>query len=820
MHILVTNDDGPPSPTSSPYVHSLVRELQKRGHDVSVCLPHTQRSWIGKAHMIGQTVKPLYYRPSETFDPSPSAASQAQGTTYTRPSKNNKDEEWILVDGTPASCAQIGLHHFFHEKGPVDLVVSGPNYGRNTTAVFALSSGTLGGAIEAAVCRKKSIALSYAFFSRNHDPVVIDAAGRHSVKVIEKLYAQWPEDGSVDLYSVNVPLIEGVEEKKTLWTEMLQNYWGDNGACFEEVEGSIGDEDEEEERIREGEESQASGAPDSKANGDTSGEGQSRYAHRHFKWAPRFTDVHKSVEESTPGNDGWAVKEGFTSVTPLKANFCQAATHLHKEELKLSNSEPQGKPLSKPLSMSTLIYRPKQHLYALIAYEDPYVQPLILSALQKLLRPEAYTLLSTPEAAVPGEPISLSKLLPNNSSSQILQITPYEDIDWDYVDAHPRTCLVNSYMLRKALIRKHYLSATVEQWVAKRPESVLASHVKRSEHFEIDYAEFLDDALVEAFDLRASLEENEGKEEGEREWWILKPGMSDRGQGIRLFSTMEELQGIFDGWEVDSEDEDEGEDGDRESGVGDAVSNRSDSGKDNITTSHLRHFVAQPYIHPPLLLPGDNRKFHIRTYVACVGSLDVYVYRHMLALFAGKEYVAPGATHTSTSTATGTGTSGSSNTKEAGDIDLEAHLTNTCLQRSVRDGTVQRFWDLELGEEKKRDIFSQICNVIGEVFEAAARAMLMHFRPLPNAFEVYGLDFLVDAQGTAWLLEVNAFPDFKQTGEELRGLVAGLWEDVLGVAVARFFGTGGREGEGRGKNQGENTEEERLVHVRHVDLGR
>ncbi|KAI1091105.1 sure-like protein [Rostrohypoxylon terebratum] len=806
MHILVTNDDGPPSPTSSPYVHSLVRELQKRGHVVSVCLPHTQRSWIGKAHMIGQTVKPLYYRPSETFDPSPAAASKAQGTTNSRPSKNGKDEEWILVNGTPASCAQIGLHHFFREKGPVDLVVSGPNYGRNTTAVFALSSGTLGGAMEAAMCRKKSIALSYAFFSRNHDSVIIDAASRHSVNVIEKLYAQWPEDRSVDLYSVNVPLVEGVEDKKTLWAEVLQNYWGENGACFEEVEGSIGDEDEEEERIREGEESKASGA-DSKANGDAS-EGQPRYVHKHFKWAPRFTDVYKSVDESTPGNDGWAVKEGFTSVTPLKANFCHAATHLYGEELKLSNPETQGE----SLSMSTLIYQPKQHFYALVAYEDPYVQPLILSALQKLFPPEAYTLLSEPESEASGEPVSLSKLIPDNNSSHILQITPYEAIDWDYVDAHPRSCLVNSYMLRKALIRKHYLSATVEQWVAKRPESVLSSHVKRSEHFELDYAEFLDDALVEAFDLRESLEKNEGKEEGEREWWILKPGMSDRGQGIRLFGTMEELQDIFDGWEVESEDEDE--DGDRD----DAASNRSADGKDNITTSHLRHFVAQPYIHPPLLLPRNNRKFHIRTYVACVGSLDIYVYRHMLALFAGKEYFSPGATSTSTSTAADT--SGSSNTQDAGDIDLEAHLTNTCLQRSMRDGTVQRFWDLELGEERKRDIFSQICDVTGEVFEAAARAMLMHFRPLPNAFEVYGLDFLVDAQGTAWLLEVNAFPDFKQTGEELRGLVAGLWEDVLGVAVARFFGASGRESEGRGQSHGDGTKEERLVHVRHVDLGR
>ncbi|KAI1100797.1 sure-like protein [Jackrogersella minutella] len=788
MHILITNDDGPPSATSSPYVHSLVRELQKRGHDVSVCLPHTQRSWIGKAHMIGQTVKPLYYRPSETFDPSPNAASPAQGTTYTRPSKSSKDEEWILVDGTPASCAQIGLHHFFQEKGPVDLVVSGPNYGRNTTAVFALSSGTLGGAIEAAVCRKKAIALSYAFFSRNHDPTVINAASRHSVRVIEKLYAQWPEDKSIDVYSVNVPLIENVEEKKTLWTEMLQNYWGKDGSCFEEVDGSVGDEDEEEERIREGEEMRASGGPDSKANGDDGEAGQSRYPHRHFKWAPRFTDVYKSVEDSSPGNDGWAVKEGFTSITPLKANFWHAAAHLHGEELKLGVPDSQ----EMTMSTSTLIYRPKQHFYALIAYEDPYVQPLILSTLQKLFPPEAYTLLSIPQSTTLEEPVSLSKLLPNNSNSRILQITPYEAIDWDYVDSHPETCLVNSYMLRKALIRKHYLSATVEQWVAKRPDSALKTHVKRTEAFELDYAEFLDDALVEAFDLRASLERN--GEGHETEWWILKPSMSDRGQGIRIFSSMEELQGIFDGWEeglTDSEDEEGGGDG------ADAVSGRSEGAGNDITTSHLRHFVAQPYVHPPLLLPGNGRKFHIRTYVACVGALDIYVYRRMLALFAGRTYEAPG------STTTGTGK----------DIDLEAHLTNTCLQRSVRDGTVTPFWDIALDSQKKADIFRQICEVTGEAFEAAARAMLMHFRPLANAFEVFGLDFLVGADGTAWLLEVNAFPDFKQTGEELRGLVAGLWEEVLHTAAGRFFGVGDGEGRGRGG-------EEQLVLVRRVDFGR
>jgi tubulin--tyrosine ligase len=323
MHILVVNDDGPPSPTSSPYVHSLVRELQAHGHTVSVCLPHTQRSWIGKAHMIGQTVKPLYYRP-----PPPSAPAAGlvddddinnsgdannttrrytgprHGSTHARPSTRKGVEEWILVDGTPASCVQIGLYHFFRDRGPVDLVVSGPNYGRNTTAVFALSSGTLGGALEAAVCRHKAIALSYAFFSRNHDTEIIKKATRQSVKVIEALVRDWPSDGSVDLYSVNVPLLEGLEEGKVLFTPMLQNYWGP-GSCFTEVDGSVDGEDEDEERIREEESYAEEGLEESQHQHEC-------HTHKHFKWTPKFADVYKSVDEAGPGNDGWAVKEGHT----------------------------------------------------------------------------------------------------------------------------------------------------------------------------------------------------------------------------------------------------------------------------------------------------------------------------------------------------------------------------------------------------------------------------------------------------------------------------------------------------------------------------
>ncbi|KIV99771.1 uncharacterized protein PV09_08577 [Verruconis gallopava] len=421
---------------------------------------------------------------------------------------------------------------------------------------------------------------------------------------------------------------------------------------------------------------------------------------------------------------------------------------------------------------------------AILDYEDPYVQPLIAEAFQKQIPQDACQVIQP--SAEHGETRSNNN---NNNrhdgERKVVQIRAYEAIEFEEALAHPDRILINAYIIRKALIRKHYLSNTVHAWITKHPDSVLARHFKPSVAFEVDYAEFLDEALLEAYELRESFERNARLQPAEREWWILKPSMTDRGQGIRLFSTEDELAAIFEQWDPpDSEDEDDDAD--------------DEGSHDGITTSQLRDFVAQPYIHPPLLLSSfGGRKFHIRTYVLAVGALSVYVYKPMLALFASQPYAAPWE-----------------------EDDLKAHLTNTCLQHTGdRDGAVHAFWDLEdepscatsdPDRAWKDAVFEQICAVTADVFLAAAKNNAVHFQPLPNAFELFGLDFLVDSQRTVFLLEVNAFPDFKQTGDALRSLVAGLFEEVVDVAIKPFFGLEG------GKPDGS----ERLRQVLDLDMGK
>jgi len=418
-------------------------------------------------------------------------------------------------------------------------------------------------------------------------------------------------------------------------------------------------------------------------------------------------------------------------------------------------------------------------IYSIIDCDDPYVQDLMQQALTRRLGNAHIQVSSFDE-------------LPDRSAP-VFQYREYERLEFEHVLVRPTTSLANAYVIRKALIRKHYLSNTVANWISKYPDSVLRDHFKPAFDFELDYAEFLDDALLEAYELRESMEKNEERPESEKEWWILKPGMSDRGQGIRLFNSEDQLREIFEEWEGDSDNEQSGS----EEEDADADADAHDAG---IVTSQLRHFMAQPYIDPPLLLPSSsNRKFHIRTYVLAAGALKVYVFREMLALFAAKPYCPP-------------------HEEEDDVMDLARHLTNTCFQEggSSNEGSVRRFWNLDhhvpgLTADWKEKIFDQICDVTGEVFEAAARGMMVHFQTMPNAFELFGVDFLVDAAGNAWLLELNAFPDFGQTGEELRDVVVGrLFEETIDVAVKPFFGMGTSDENGNGD----------LKLVRDLDLGR
>ena len=237
MRVLLTNDDGPLNDEFSPYVRPFVQHIRKNYPDweLTICIPHTQRSWIGKAHFAGKslTAQFLYSKPdaddNSYLGPFIRPQLNRIDSKLPRDTRNseisNDDIEWILIDGTPASCVNIGLHHLNSE--PFDLVISGPNVGRNTSSAYISSSGTVGAAMEAVISGStKAVALSFAYFNgeKNVDSSVVDLAAQKSMEVINHLYHNW-NDGT-DLYTINVPLSTSLKpDTRIMWTSIWENRW-------------------------------------------------------------------------------------------------------------------------------------------------------------------------------------------------------------------------------------------------------------------------------------------------------------------------------------------------------------------------------------------------------------------------------------------------------------------------------------------------------------------------------------------------------------------------------------------------------------------
>ena len=174
--------------------------------------------------------------------------------------------------------------------------------------------------------------------------------------------------------------------------------------------------------------------------------------------------------------------------------------------------------------------------------------------------------------------INIQSLLPgdfasNPPTTKLIQWAAYDSIDHGLTVQSRTTVLSSSYTFRKALIRKHFLSRVVRSYVTKHPDSSLAHSIPRTWEIELSFADELNEMWTdELFDLAEFLEECD---DSRPRWYILKPGMADRGMGIRLFDSKEGLRSIFEEFEEIEDAEDENED------------------DTTVVASQLRHFVVQ-----------------------------------------------------------------------------------------------------------------------------------------------------------------------------------------------------------------------------------
>lgn len=249
MRILVANDDGIHSPGLA-----MLAQVATRFGDVRVVAPDVEQS--SASHAITAS-RPLSYKPA----------------------RNIEGIEAYRVNGTPADCVALGIHHW---KG-VELVLSGVNIGTNLGNAL-WHSGTLAAAKQATLFGMRGIALSTPSTAPGGVEPDFASLAPHVERVLEVLIP----DTSARLLNVNVP----PSPKGMTWTSQAVRHY----------DGKV--------------------VPDEDPMGRT-----------HF-W---FTVV--PIEQTEPGTDLWAMERGYISITPLSVDLTDVA-ELERLRRRLPLDEP------------------------------------------------------------------------------------------------------------------------------------------------------------------------------------------------------------------------------------------------------------------------------------------------------------------------------------------------------------------------------------------------------------------------------------------------------------------------------------------------
>lgn len=234
--ILATNDDG----IDSNGLFHLVKSLEEFA-EVKVVAPDKQQSAVG--HMLTIS-KPLrvakFYRNGEVFG--------------------------YAVNGSPSDCVKLALSTLLDRKP--DLIVSGINYGQNTS-VNILYSGTVAAATEGCLAGIPSIAISLGTYDLEFD---CKFPAELSSKIIKKLLNE--QKLQFKLLNINIPALPPSEIKGIRVTHCGNAYWKDNYVKRVDPFG------------------------------------------RDYYWfAGEF------VPSDDEGSDDWAIANGFVSITPVNFSF-------------------------------------------------------------------------------------------------------------------------------------------------------------------------------------------------------------------------------------------------------------------------------------------------------------------------------------------------------------------------------------------------------------------------------------------------------------------------------------------------------------------
>jgi len=175
--ILITNDDG----IEAVGLWTLVRALENFA-EITVVAPDREQSATSHSITIH---KPIWIKEYQTHE----------------------GKRGFAVGGTPTDCVKLALEAIV--DSPPDLIISGINLGSNA-GINALYSGTVAAALEGAIQKIPSIAVSLATYT---DPV-FDFAGKFAKNIaLDVLKNGWLKKGFA--LNINIPAVPEEEIKGT-----------------------------------------------------------------------------------------------------------------------------------------------------------------------------------------------------------------------------------------------------------------------------------------------------------------------------------------------------------------------------------------------------------------------------------------------------------------------------------------------------------------------------------------------------------------------------------------------------------------------------
>lgn len=218
--------------------------------------------------------------------------------------------------------------------------------------------------------------------------------------------------------------------------------------------------------------------------------------------------------------------------------------------------------------------------------------------------------------------------------------------------------------------------------------------------------------------------------------WIVKPAGKSRGRGIGCFNSLADIRRHCQLERISPED----------------------------------RYIVQKYIECPLVV--RNRKFDIRQWVLVTdwNPLTVHFYDECYVRFCAEDFT-------------------------LSDLSVFSHLSNNSIAKysdrfESDDISEGNMWSLAQFRAFLKETFGDASLWESRVRPAMERATVLSLKAARDgvqnrkgSFDVYGLDFVVDTELNAWLLEINASPSMEHSTPVTSRLCAEVAEDTLKIVV-------------------------------------